>query len=174
MSRPWFCSALRGVPARRTFGIWWGRDQGRDRHSDEDYGPGTSHGRLPDMSRQGNKLDEALERRRRGQRPQTGRPCGDLLDVGRRASGRLAQSRWLCRPANRKAVLGLVFSWHSLRRQRWSPQIEPGALCPEFDPSPYQSESGAAVLVLVVPQIEAQTQLQLGPQLGPYEPQQVM
>ena len=45
---------------------------------------------------------------------------------------------------------------------------------PEFGPSPYQSESGAAVLVPVVPEIEAQTQLLLGPQLGPYEPQQLM
>ena len=36
MSRPWFCSALRGVPARRRTVIWWGRDQGRDRHSDEE------------------------------------------------------------------------------------------------------------------------------------------
>ena len=92
-SRPWFCSALRGVPARRTFGIWWGRDQGRDRHSDEGHCPGTSHGRLPGMPRQGNKLDEALERRRTGQRSQTGSPCEDRRDGSRRAWEGWAQSR---------------------------------------------------------------------------------
>ena len=58
-------------------------------------------------------------------------------------------------------------------RQLWSHQNEPGALCPEFDPPQNYVERAAAVLVPVVPQIEAQTQLQLGPRLGPYEPQQL-
>ena len=60
-------------------------------------------------------------------------------------------------------------------RQLWSHQNEPGALCPEFDPPQNYVERAAAVLV--VPQFEPQMKsllLQLGPQLGPYEPQQVM
>ena len=39
------------------------------------------HGRLPGMSRQGNKLDEALERRRTGQR-EVDRICRGRLDPG--------------------------------------------------------------------------------------------
>ena len=49
-------------------------------------------------------------------------------------------------------------------------------MCPEFDPPQNYVDVERAAAVLVVPQFEPQMKsllLQLGPQLGPYEPQQL-